>query len=106
MATRKENPVGGSSGKSKRGKIGEDDNDGTLVEVEGMPAWAKEQMNILMKHTTDQVSGLHSEIMVEVDAAKAMAMEACEEVRALKQELALYKEKNRSSRYYHRHCAV
>ena len=54
-----------------------------LAVVEGMPSWARQMQEALMKHTTKTVDGLR----VDVDEAKAMAMESMEEVRALRMEV-------------------
>ena len=87
MGTRKDHPVGSPDKRGdKKGKIEEEEM--AIVEVEGMPAWAAAMQKNLMQHTTSKVDGLK----YEIDEAKAMAMEAQEGVRALRQELIKLKE--------------
>ena len=77
----KEHPVG-SPGKSNRGKHEEDEDDLQITAVEGMPQWAVALQTTIMSHTTNSVDSLK----VEVDEAKAMAMEAQEGVRSLRKD--------------------
>eukprot|EP00973_Karenia_brevis_P004623 632728-Karenia_brevis.AAC.1 len=99
MATRKDHPVGGSPDKSKGKKsklgMGEgDEEEMQLVEVEGMPPWAVVMQNTLMRHTSMKVDNL----MSEVEEAKALAMEAQEDVRALRKEMQKMKEEQAERR--------
>ena len=71
----------GTPGKQKRGKHEEDES--RVAELESMPPWALAMQTALMTHTTEHVTGLR----VEVDQAKAMAMEAQEGFRQLKKQL-------------------
>ena len=59
-----------------------------VAKVEGMPPWALAMQEALMSHTTRQMQGLR----VEVDEAKAMAIECQSDVRALRQELQQVKD--------------
>jgi len=70
-----ETPVGGSPQRT-RARM-------ELANIEGMPPWAEHMMNHLTQHTTNEVAGLK----IEVDEAKAMAMEAQENIRVLRAEM-------------------
>ena len=63
------------------------DDDVQIVKVEGMPSWAMAMQTTLMQHTTSTVANLQ----LEVDEAKAMAMECQENIRELRKEIATLK---------------
>lgn len=97
MTSRKDNPIG-SPENAKKGKSAMEDAEEVVV-VEEMPGWAKAMQQTLMSHTTKTVDGLR----VEVDEAKALALQAQEEVRALRKQFeennAVKAEQNQSKTF-------
>ena len=86
---RKDHPVA-SPDREKRGKRTEDQ---AIVPTESAPPWAVSMQQTIMDHVSMQVQGMKA----EVDEAKALAMEAQEQVRDLRKEIQELRESRSAS---------